>query len=146
MLEPADKTLHTNSEDPVLVIKELCVTEAAVKKINGSTFNLQFADQETMKVEILNRIKLGPFANYAFNGADPVIPVATPYTRQLEKSGANADPNPSFFSVRLTFADSGGGSFQIRITGDAGGDVSTFDYDQAGAQAEEQVHYTINIA
>jgi hypothetical protein len=98
-----------------------------------------------MKVEIVNRIKIGPFANYSFNGADPVLPVTTPYTRQLEKSGVNADPNPSYLSVRVTFAEASGGSFQIRITGDGGGDVSTFDYDQAGAQAEEQVNYTINI-
>lgn len=117
-----------------------------MKKINGSTFNLQFADQETLKVEIINPIKVGPFANYAFNGADPVLPVATPYTRQLEKAGANADPNPSSLSVRVTFAEQGGGSFSIRVTGDQGGDVSTFDYEQAGAQSEEQVNYTINIA
>jgi hypothetical protein len=117
-----------------------------VRQINGSTFNLQFADQETLKVEILNRIQVGPFANYALNGADPVLPVATPYTRKLEKGGVNADPNPSFLSVMVTFAGAGGGSFRLQVTGDAGGDVSIFDYSQAGAQSEETVNYAINIA
>jgi hypothetical protein len=116
-----------------------------VKKINGSKFNLAFSDQETLKVEIVNRIKIAPFVNYVFNGADPVLPVATPYTRKLKTTGANADPSPSFLSVRVTFAEEGGGSFSLRVSGDQGGDVSVFDYEQAGAQSEEQVNYTINI-
>jgi len=117
-----------------------------VKKINGSTFNLEVADQETLKVEIANRIKIAPFANYSLNGKDPVLPVATPYTHKFEKGSAAADPTPSFLSVRVTFAEQGGGSFSIRITGDQGGDVSTFNYEQAGAQAEEQVNYIVNVA
>jgi hypothetical protein len=116
-----------------------------VKQINGSTFNLQFADQETLKVEILNRIRVAPYANYAFNGADPPLPVATPYTRQLEKGGVNADPSPSYLSVMVTFAGASGGSLRVQVTGDAGGDTSIFDYSQAGAQSEETVNYTINI-
>lgn len=114
-----------------------------MQKVNGSTFELQFADQETLKVEILNRIQLGPFANYVFNGADPVIPVATPYTRQLKK---NEDPSSNDLSVKVTFAGAGGGSFRIQITGDQGGDVSTFDHNRAGAEADKQVEYTIDIA
>jgi hypothetical protein len=117
-----------------------------MKKVKGSTFNLQFADNETIKVEIINRIKLGPNANYAFNQTDPVLPVETPYTRQLHKTGPNADPDPSFLSVRITFAETGGGSFTLRVTGDQGGDVSTFDYEQAGKQAEEQVNYILNLS
>jgi hypothetical protein len=116
-----------------------------VKKINGSKFNLGFADQETLKVKIVKRIKIAPFANYAFNGADPVLPVATSYTRKLTRAGVNADPSASFLSVRVTFAEQGGGSFSLLVSGDQGGDVSIFDYDQAGAQSEEQVNYTINI-
>jgi hypothetical protein len=116
--------------------------EATVKKINGSTFNLGFADHEELKVEILNRIKIAPFANYSLNGTDPVLPVATPYTHKVD---ARADPNPSFLSVRVTFAEAGGGSFRLLVTGDQGGDRSIFDYSQAGAQAEETVNYIINI-
>lgn len=117
-----------------------------MQKINGSNFNLQFADGETLRAEVINRIKIAPFVNYSFNGADPVLAVGTPYTRKLEKAGLNADPNPSTLSVRVTFAEQGGGSFRIQVTGDQGGDVSTFDYDQGGAQAEEQVNYTVNIS
>ena len=117
-----------------------------MKKIDGSAFNLQFADLETLKVEILNRIKVAPFANYAFNGADPVLPVATPYTRKLVKTGVDADPNPSFLSARVTFAEQSGGSFRVQVTGDSGGDVSIFDYDQPDGQAAEQLNYIINLA
>jgi len=117
-----------------------------MKKVNGSTFNLQFVDKETVKVEVINRIKLAPFANYAFNEADPVLPVEKPYTRQLEENGVNADPSPSFLSVRVTFAENDGGSFTVRVTGDQGGDVSTFDYEQGAGQGDEQLNYTLNLA
>ena len=117
-----------------------------MQKINGSPFNLRLADNETIKVEIINRMGLGPNANYAFNGADPVLPVETPYTRLLHSTGPNADPDPSFLSVRVTYAGGSGGRFTSRVTGDHGGDTSLFDCQQGGGQAEQQLDYKISFS
>jgi hypothetical protein len=76
-----------------------------MKEVKVSTFDLQFADKETLKVEIINRMKLGPLANYVFNKGDPGHPVQTAYLRKVEKFQHDADPDPSYLSIRITFAE-----------------------------------------
>jgi len=110
-----------------------------MRMIEGDPLDIQCDLDEDITVVVTKSIGIHEFVNYSLDGSSSPGPVSkdTPVKFKVNKRRK--------LGVLINYADSSGGSFEIKATGSGGGDVPPFADDQASGEHFDQFIYTFNI-
>jgi len=106
---------------------------------NNNPLDLEGQDGEEITVSVQEGGTTGYAVDYDLDGTSGPLP--KPLKFVLKKS-AN---DPSIMVLFFTFQSNGGGSYSIVVTGDKGGDTSSYSVLQFENQASNSIAYTFDV-
>ncbi len=111
-----------------------------MKIIGGNQLRLQCEVGETVTVRVLNSIKILNLVNYRWDGTETPGPTDknTPVTEKIDRRRT--------LGVQINYPEQSGGSFTMQATGDKGGDVSSYQDQQADDEEFSQFFYIFTVA